>query len=69
LYARTVTLHSVRAEEPELLVGRGDRPDYGGGDAGFQAGLDLLAVVVAHIRHGIERAVQDVFGLQQAPLD
>ena len=55
----------ILAEEPELLVGRGDRPGYVGGDAGFQAGLDLLAVVVAPIRHGIERAAQDFFGLQR----
>jgi hypothetical protein len=38
------------AEEPELLVGRGDRPGDVGGNACFQAGLDLLAVVVADIR-------------------
>jgi hypothetical protein len=30
-----------------------------------QAGLDRLAVVVAHIRHGIERAAEDCLGLQR----
>jgi len=55
----------ILAEEPELLVGRGHQPGYVGRAAGFQAGLDLLAVVVAPIRHGSERATQDVFGLQR----
>src|SRR5512138_922635 len=55
----------ILAEEPELLVSRSDRTGDVGSDAGFQAGLDLLAVVVAHIRHGIERTAEDFFSLQR----
>lgn len=55
----------ILAEEPELLVSRGERTGDVGGEAGFQAGLDLLAVLVANIRHGIERAAEDGFGLQR----
>src|SRR5262249_55327429 len=55
----------ILAEETELLVGRGYRPSYGGGDAGFQTGLHFLAVVVADVCHGIERTAQNVFRLQR----
>src|SRR5262245_36412769 len=36
----------ILAQEPERLVGRGDRPGSVGGNASFPASLDLLAVVV-----------------------
>ena len=54
----------ILAEESKLLVGRGDRTGDVGGDACFETGLDFLAVVVANVRYGLERAAQDVFGLQ-----
>src|SRR4029453_17855644 len=55
----------ILAEEPELLVGRGDRTGDVGRDAGFQAGLHLLAMIVANIRHGIERTAEYCFDLQR----
>ena len=55
----------ILTEEPELLVSRGDRTGDVGRDSCFQTGLDLLAVVVAHLRHSIEGTAEDDFGLQR----
>jgi len=55
----------ILAEESKLLVGRGERTGSRGGEACFETGLDFLAGVGAHVRHGLARAAQDVLGLQR----
>ena len=54
----------LRAAETEVLLGRGERPGHGGGNAGCQTGLHCLAVVVAHLRHSITATPEDCCGLQ-----
>ena len=55
----------LRAEAPALLVGRGDRPGSGGGEACVQPGLHVRAVGGASICHGSDRTAQDCFRLQR----
>jgi hypothetical protein len=53
---------SILAAAPQLCLRRGERTGHGGGDTGCETGLDCLAVVGAHRRHGLARAAPEVCG-------
>ena len=55
----------ILAEEAKLLVGRGERTGSIGVMPASRQVLTSSPMVVANVRHGLERAAQDVLGLQR----
>src|SRR5262249_34746710 len=54
----------IFAEAPQLLIGRGARARHIGRDARLKTRLHLMAMVITHVCHGVEAAIEHFFGLQ-----